>query len=262
MRLQDKVAIVTGSSRNIGLGIALRLAREGARLVVHGSNPERVEAARSAVAAAGATVIGVVSDVGTPEGGMALVERAQAEFGRIDILVNNAAVTATIRPFLDLTPDVWGRIVGVNLGSVFHCSIPAGRIMAAQRSGCIVNISSVGGFRAHRGQAAYDASKGGMDALTWAMALELAPHGIRVNAVSPGLVHTDRWEGVPDSEAAHRRSAIPLGRECSAEETAAAVAFLCSDDASYITGQVIFVDGGLTAQLRPPDAESAPPPRR
>jgi NAD(P)-dependent dehydrogenase (short-subunit alcohol dehydrogenase family) len=262
MRLQDKVAVVTGSSRNIGLGIALRLANEGARVVVHGLHAERVDAATRAVAETGAQVIGVTADVSRAEGAALLIERTMAAYGRIDILVNNAAVTATIKPFLELTPEIWDHILGVNLGGLFQCSVPVARIMARQGSGCIVNISSVGGFRAHRQQAAYDASKGGIDAATRAMALELAPLGIRVNVVSPGLVCTDRWDGVDEAELQKRRSAIPLGREGVAADTAAAVAFLCSEDAAYITGQTIFVDGGLTAQLRPPDAEQSATPRK
>jgi 3-oxoacyl-[acyl-carrier protein] reductase len=133
--------------------------------------------------------------------------------------------------------------------------------MARRGGGCIVNISSVGGSRAHRSMAPYDASKGGIEAATRAMAVDLAPHNIRVNAVAPGAVRTDRWDGVPDAEVQRRRRGIPLNREGTAEDTAAAVAFLCSEDAAYITGQVLAVDGGLLAQLRPPDAEMGLPPQ-
>ncbi len=262
MRLKDRVAVVTGSSRNIGQGIALRLAREGAAVVVHGTNPARVETSRRLVAESGGRALAVTADASCAAGAGELVDRTLAAFGRIDILVNNAAVTAVIRPFLELTPEIWERILGVNLGALFHCSVRAAREMARQGGGCIVNISSVGGSRAHRSMAPYDASKGGIEAATRAMAVDLAPHNIRVNAVSPGLVRTDRWEGVAESEVARRRRAIPLNREGNAEDTAAAVAFLCSDDAAYITGQVLAVDGGLLAQLRPADSEMAPPPQR
>ena len=262
MRLKDRVAVVTGSSRNIGRGIALRLAQEGAAVVVHGANPDRVEASRRLVAGTGARVLAVTADVSCAAGAGELIDRTLSAFGRVDILVNNAAVTAVIRPFLELTPDIWERILGVNLGALFHCSLLAARAMARQGAGCIVNISSVGGSRAHRSMAPYDASKGGIEAATRAMAVDLAPHNIRVNAVSPGLVRTDRWEGVSDAEVQRRRQAIPLNREGTVEDTAATVAFLCSDDAAYITGQVIAVDGGLLAQLRPSAAEMAPPPVR
>ena len=262
MRLKDRVAVVTGSSRNIGRGIALRLAQEGAAVVIHGATPGRVEASRRLVAETGARVLAVTADVSCAAGAEELIERTLAAFGRVDILVNNAAVTAVIRPFLALTPEIWERILGVNLGALFHCSLLAARAMARQGTGCIVNISSVGGSRAHRSMVPYDASKGGIEAATRAMAVDLAPHNIRVNAVSPGLVRTDRWEGVSDLELERRRRAIPLNREGTVEDTAAAVAFLCSDAAAYITGQVLAVDGGLLAQLRPQDAEMAPPPVR
>jgi 3-oxoacyl-[acyl-carrier protein] reductase len=251
---------VTGSSRNIGRGIALRLAQEGAAVVVHGTNPDRVDMTRRLVAETGGRVLAVAADVSTAAGAEELFDRTLAAFGRVDILVNNAAVTAVIRPFLELTPEIWERILRVNLGALFHCSVRAAREMARQGGGCIVNISSAGASRAHRSMAPYDASKGGIDAATRAMAVDLAPHNIRVNAVAPGAVRTDRWEGVPDAEVQRRRRAIPLNREGTAEDTAAAVAFLCSEDAAYITGQVLAVDGGLLAQLRPPDAEMGLPP--
>ena len=197
----------------------------------------------------------------TKDQAQALIDRTVDAFNRVDIVVNNAGIVAFIRPFLELAPEAWQRIIGVNLGGLFNVSVPAARVMAQQGSGCIVNISSVGATRAHRNMVPYDATKGGIEAATRAMALDLAPHGIRVNAIALGNVRTDRWDGVSETEIARRRKVIPLGREETADDAAAAVVFLCSDDASYITGQTLGVDGGLLAQLRPPDAESAPPPK-
>lgn len=261
MRLKDRVAIVTGSSRNLGQGIALGLAQQGARLVVNGTKDNYVQDTCRRIAEMGVPVAGVTSDVSTSDGAELLVQRALEEFGRIDILVNNAAVVAVVKHFLELTPEIWERIFAVNLGGLFQCSTRVGRVMAKQGSGCIVNIGSVGGNRAHRSMAPYDTTKGGIEAATRAMALDLAPYKIRVNAVSLGLMRTDRWEGVAETELTRRRHAIPLGREGTNEDTANAVIYFCSDESSYVTGQVMYVDGGLLAQLRPADAESAPPPK-
>jgi 3-oxoacyl-[acyl-carrier protein] reductase len=261
MKLKDRVAIVTGSSRNLGQGIALGLAREGAHIVVNGTKQDCVEATCRMIADLGAQVAGVTADVSTSQGAELLVNCALEKFGRVDILVNNAAVVAVIKHFLELTPEVWERIFAVNLGGLFQCSTRVARVMAQQRSGCIVNIGSVGSSRAHRNMAPYDTTKGGIEAATRAMAIDLAPFNIRVNAVSLGLMRTDRWDGVAETELDRRRRAIPLNREGTNEDTAETVAFLCSDAASYITGQVLYVDGGLLAQLRPADAESAPPPK-
>ena len=255
MRFKDKVAIVTGSSRNIGRSIVLRLAREGASVVVHGATAARVETVRAEVAATRAPVLAVVADIGRASEAEHLVAQTLSTFGRLDILVNNAAVVGVNGPFLELTPDAWDRIIQVNLGGMFYCSLYAARAMVRHGGGCIINISSVGGTRAHRNQGAYDASKGGIEAATRVMAIELAPHRIRVNTVSPGLVRTDRWERMTEEQIARRRRVIPLEREGLPEDTAGAVAFLCSDEAAYITGQNLCVDGGLLAQLRSPEAE-------
>lgn len=261
MRLKDQVAIVTGSSRNLGQGIALGLAREGARIVVNGSKENYVENTCRMIADLGVPVIGVTADIATSAGAELLVTRALEKFGRIDLLVNNAAVVAVIKHFLELTPEVWERIFAVNLGGLFQVSTRVARVMAQQGSGCIVNIGSVGASRAHRNMAPYDATKGGIEAATRAMAIDLASYHIRVNAISLGLMRTDRWDGVAETELARRRRAIPLNREGTNEDTARAVIFLASEESSYITGQVLYVDGGLLAQLRPADAESAPPPK-
>ena len=260
MRLQDRVAIVTGSSRNLGKGIALGLAQEGAKLVVNGTKDNYVKETVKEIADMGVAVTGVTSDVSTADGAQAIVDAAMREFGRIDILVNNAAVVAVVKHFLELTPEVWERIFAVNLGGLFQVTTRVARIMAQQGGGTIVNIGSVGGSRAHRSMAPYDTTKGGIEAATRAMALDLAPYHIRVNCISLGLMRTDRWDGVADAELARRRRAIPLNREGTNEDTARAVVFLASDDSSYTTGHVLAVDGGLLGQLRPAEAESAPPP--
>jgi 3-oxoacyl-[acyl-carrier protein] reductase len=259
MRLCNNVAIVTGSSRNIGQGIAQRLADEGAAIVVHGIDGDEVAATTSMIKDAGAAAVGVTVDIAQPDGADTLVERTLSAFGRLDILVNNAAVTAVIRPFLELTPELCRQIVDVNLLGMLQCSLAAARVMADQGGGCIVNVSSVGAGRAHRNMVAYDASKGGLEAASRAMAIDLAPYGIRVNTVQPGLVHTDRWNGVAEAELTRRRRAVPLGRAATIADVAGVVAFLCSADAAYVTGATITVDGGLSAQLRTQDTDLSAP---
>jgi 3-oxoacyl-[acyl-carrier protein] reductase len=182
-------------------------------------------------------------------------------FGGVDTLVNNAAWASPNAHFLEMDEDHWDTVIRTNLKSVYLCCSHAARLMVDQRRhGSIINISSFAAARAHRQMAAYDATKGGMEAFTRAIALDLGPFGIRVNVVGPGAIHTEEYE--PDGEDARRRrgQTVPLGRVGDPADIAGAVAFLASQDASYITGQVLYVDGGMLAQLRSPQVDKGLPP--
>ena len=261
MLLPDKVAIVTGSSKGIGRGIARRFASEGARVVVNGRGADAVEGTAQEIRAAGGNVLAVVGDV-TQRGDVdRLFEEAKRAFGTVDILVNNAQTPVNLGesgPFLTMTPDGWDGYVSANLGALFYCTYRAVRIMAPRRRGAIINISSNGASRAHRRSIAYDSVKGAMDSFTRAVAVDLAPWGIRVNGIRPGLIAVDDWLDVPESEKNRRRQVIPIGREGFPADVAWAAVFFAADDAAYTTGQLFEVDGGLLVQGRAPAAELHP----
>lgn len=247
MSLADRVAIVTGSGRGIGLAIATRLAREGAAVVIADVNGENAAAAAEGLCAAGCRARAVQADVTVPEQTRALVEAAVGSFGRLDILVNNAGVGLN-KPFLEISLEEWERTLRNNLTSTFLCSQTAASFMAGHGGGSIVNIASISGERGAQNRSAYGASKAGVIQLTKVMALELASKGIRANAVSPGPVLTAMTSVTHPPEirrAYHTR--IPLGRYAKPEEVAAAVAFLASDEARFINGHTIEVDGGFIA---------------
>jgi len=246
-RLEDRVAIVTGAAQGIGHAIAERLLAEGARVVMGDLVEARVaEAARALDPSAARTRVhaGDVSHKATAD---ALVALAVDAFGGVDILVNNAGITHAA-DFLDLEEADFDRVIAVNLKSMFLCGQAAARRMVAQRrGGAIVNMSSVNAVLAIPNQVPYVVSKGGINQLTKVMALSLAAHGIRVNAIGPGTIATEMAKkAVLGSEEAKRRilSRTPMGRLGEPEEVAAIAAFLASDDASYLTGQTIYPDGG------------------
>ncbi|HZT72173.1 MAG TPA: 3-oxoacyl-[acyl-carrier-protein] reductase [Terriglobales bacterium] len=244
-RLQDKVALVTGASRGIGRAIALRLAQEGARVAV---NYRSQEAAAAAVVAeivhGGGQALALAADVSQAEPARRLVEDAQKHFGRLDILVNNAGVVRD-NLLLTMDDDEWRQVQATNLDSCFYCCRAAARFMLRQRSGRIINISSAAGEKPNRGQVNYAASKGGINALTRALAAELAPKNITVNAVAPGMIETEMSREVRELAGDKILPYIMLNRYGRPEDIAAAVAFLASPDADYITGEVLRVDGGL-----------------
>jgi NAD(P)-dependent dehydrogenase (short-subunit alcohol dehydrogenase family) len=242
-RLTDRVAIVTGAARGIGLAIARRFADEGAAVVMADvAEAALVEAARGVPDATA-----IVADVSRKPDVGRVVEAAAARTGRIDILVNNAGITHAC-DFLDLAEDDFDRVLGVNLKSMFLCGQAVARHMVAHGvRGAIVNLSSVNAVMAIANQVPYTVSKGGVNQLTKVMALALAPHGIRVNGIGPGTIATEMARAaVLGSEEGRRRilSRTPLGRLGEPEEVAAIAAFLASDDASYLTGQTIYPDGG------------------
>ena len=262
MLLKGKVAVITGSSKGIGRGIALRFAREGAKVVINGRNAEEVKRTADEVRALGGESLEVVADVTKKDEVDRLFDATLEVFGTVDILVNNAQTPVgrgERGPFLRMTAAGWDAYVAANMGALFYCTHRAARIMAKKRKGSIINISTNGAQRAHRQSIAYDAVKGAMDAFTRAVAVDLAPWGVRVNAIRPGLIAATGWERLPEEEKQRRRSVIPLGREGWPEDIAWACVFYASDDAGYVTGQNFEVDGGLLVQGRAPCAELIQP---
>ncbi len=256
MRLPDlegKPAIVTGASRGIGVGIARVLATQGMKLTLAARSEGDLRAVAADLREKGADCQAVPADLSTAAGAGQVLQAALARYGPPHLLVNNAALLRS-KGFLELNEETYQRSFEANVRILYEISRPAAEHMAEAGGGVIVNISSVGGLRAHRGKAGYDASKGAMDALTRCMAVDLAPHGIRVNSVAPGAIlrYHDRERPGLEERLREITGGIPLGRMGTPEDIGAAVAFLASDAASYVTGQILYVDGGLTAQLTPP----------
>jgi 3-oxoacyl-[acyl-carrier protein] reductase len=245
VRLTGKAAIVTGSSRGIGAAIALKLAAEGADVVVnYRTQHGRADAVAQQIAAAGRRAVVVEADVVLPGSGERLVKTSLESFGRLDILVNNAGITRD-NLLMRMSEEDWDLVLDSNLKSAFLLTRAALRPMLRQHSGRIVNITSVGGITGNAGQANYAASKAGLIGLTRATAREVASRQITCNAVAPGMIRTDILESVAAAVLDQIRARIPLQRPGTPEDIAEAVAFLVSDGAQYITGQVINVDGGL-----------------
>ena len=254
-RFNNKVVMVTGAAHGIGRAIALRFGSEGAHVIVNDVNAADAESTVQAIIANGGSAITGIADVSDKSQVDRLFDTTLERFGTVDVLVNNAGLTNTGRHFLEADEAWWDRILAVNLKGAFLCSYRAAQVMARRRQGVIINLSSGGASRAHRGNAAYDAAKGGMEALTRAMALDLAPYGIRVNALVPGSIDS---KGMSPETKRERGEAIPLGRVGETEELAGPAAFLASEDASYITGHILVVDGGLLIQQRSPQVDIFP----
>lgn len=252
----DRVALVTGASRGIGAAIARRLATDGARVVLAARDRGRLDVVAGEIVERGGDAVVVAGDLTDESAVDQLFGRVDRWADHLDVLVNNAAsVYGTEAPLLDLPTELWDSVIAANLRTTYLCTIRAARRMATAGGGAIVNISAASAQRAHRSVVAYDTTKGGIDAFTRAAALDLASLGIRVNAVAPGAIVVEAWGDLPPDELAKRSETVPLGRLGRPEDIAAAVSFLCSEEASYVTGQVLAVDGGLLAQLRPPQVE-------
>ena len=242
MELNDKVAIVTGSARGIGRAIALKLAESGADIVV--SDISDAEPVAGEIRAIGRQSQAVAADVSSPQDVAGLVEQTIASFGRIDILVNNAGITRD-QLLLRMSDEDWDSVLRVNLKSAFLCTRGVLRHMVKQRWGRIISISSIVGIIGNAGQANYAATKAGIIGFTRSVAREVASRGITANAIAPGFIDTEMTQKLSEEQRQSAQKQIPVGYLGTPQDIAEAVAFLASEEARYITGQVLNVDGGL-----------------
>ncbi len=242
--LENKVAVVTGAGRGIGKAIALRLAGEGATIAACGRTLANVEATASEVAKAGGKATAYTVDVANGAQVAETCEKILREFGRVDVLVNNAGVTRD-QLLLRMTDEEWDTVLDTNLKGAFHFTKSLSRAMLKQRSGRIINITSIIGLTGNAGQSNYAASKAGLIGFTKSVARELASRNITANAVAPGFIVTEMTEALGEPAREMLKTRIALGRLGAAEDVANVVLFLASDLAAYVTGQVITVDGGL-----------------
>ncbi len=251
-RLENQVVLVTGAGHGIGRAVAVRFAEEGALVAVNDLNGPRAKETADAI---GTQAFAIAGDVSSKAGVDAIFDAVLARYGRLDVLVNNAGNIHAARHFLEGDETWWDQMLNVNLKGSFLCAHRAAHIMARQRRGVILSMSSGGATKAHRGNVAYDASKGGIEAMTRAMALDLAPYGVRVNAIVPGLILT---YDLDEAAAAERGKVVPLGRLGTPEDLAGPTVFLATEDARYITGACLVVDGGVLVQQRSPQVETFP----
>lgn len=243
--LENKVAVVTGASRGIGRAIAIELAAKGATVIVnYNGSAEKAEEVKNIIEADGGTAFAAQCDVSDYSACETFIQGVIKEHGSLDILVNNAGVTRD-GLLMKMSEEDFDRVIDTNLKGAFNTIRFTARQMLKQKSGRIINLSSVVGVTGNAGQANYAASKAGVIGLTKATAKELASRGITVNAIAPGFIETDMTEVLPEKVKEATIAQIPLGKFGKAEQVAAAAAFLASEDAAYITGQVLHVDGGL-----------------
>jgi NAD(P)-dependent dehydrogenase (short-subunit alcohol dehydrogenase family) len=252
MRLQDKIALVTGAGQGIGKGIALRLAQEGADVAVnypYTGVREKAEDTAAQIRAYGRKALVVQADVSNSADVQQMINSTIENFGKLDILVNNAGVDVHV-PFLEMTEEEWDYIIDVNLKGNFLCSQAAARAMLQTGGGKIVIISSIHSMQTYQRITAYAAAKGGLNAMTRQLALELAPYHINVNCVAPGSINVEKYvDLIPDFDPHMFDHEIPLGSIGYPEDIAGAVVYFASDDARWVTGQVLVVDGGTSARL-------------
>lgn len=245
LSLANRIAVVTGASRGIGRAIALELAQRGAAVVInYHASAQAAEDVAAQINAAGGKAAVFQADVADFQQSQALIKFAIETFGGLDILVNNAGITRD-NLILRMTEEDWDIVQNTNLKSTFNCSKAAVRHMLRKNYGRIINITSVAGQMGNAGQVNYSASKAGQIGFTKALAREVAARSITVNAIAAGYIETDIWAKVPEEARQNILNLIPLGRKGTAEEIAYAVAFLASQQAAYITGQILAVDGGM-----------------
>ena len=243
-KLDGKIAIVTGAARGIGRTIAEALAREGADLALCDCQVEWLNDTVASVQSLGRKAMAGAADVGNAAAVDAFVNQVMTHYGRVDILVNNAGITRD-KLLIRMSDDDWDQVIRINLTGAFLLSRSVAKIMMKQRSGCMVNIASIIGLIGNAGQCNYAASKAGLIALSKSMAKELAGRGLRVNAVAPGFIVSKMTDALSDDVRNQMMAAIPAGRFGTADDVAKSVVFLASDDAAYVTGQVLSVNGGM-----------------
>lgn len=245
MLLDGKIALVTGGSRGIGRAVAIELAKEGATVAInYAGNKAAAEEVQSIITEMGGKAMIIQADVSDEKSATQMVEGVIAQLGGVDILVNNAGITRD-GLFIRMKEEDWNAVINTNLTGIFNCTKVAAKYMMKKRSGRIINMSSVSGIMGNAGQTNYAAAKAGVIGFTKSLAREMASRGITVNAVAPGFIATDMTAAMPEKAQEHVLTSIPLGKMGKPEDIANAVLFLASDKASYITGQVIHVDGGM-----------------
>lgn len=244
--LEGRAALVTGASRGIGRAVALVLAEAGCAVAAnYASSASATEQLVAEIEDGGGRAVALAGDVADPASAGQLVSATAEAFGRVDILVNNAGVNRD-GLVLRMSDEDWQRVIAVDLSGAFYCAREAAKVMVRQRSGVIVNMASVVGLIGNAGQANYSAAKAGLTGLTKSLARELASRSIRVNAIAPGFIDTEMTQSLTEQVREKALAQIPLARFGGAEDVAHLVRFLCTDEAAYITGQVIAVDGGMT----------------
>jgi 3-oxoacyl-[acyl-carrier protein] reductase len=245
MHLDGQVAIVTGASRGIGRAVAIALAKVGAKVVInYAGNAEAAEEVRKTIISGGGQAITFQANVADNNAVDALVKAAIDTYGKIDILVNNAGITKDAL-LMRMKDEDWDAVINTNLKGIFYCTKAVSKVMMKQRSGKIINMTSVVGIMGNAGQANYAAAKAGVIGFTKSMAKELASRGINVNAIAPGFIATDMTNALSDQVKSDLAAKVPLNRLGTPEDVAAAVVFLATDSAKYITGQTLNVDGGM-----------------
>lgn len=244
MKLFERVAVVTGAGRGLGAAMARRLAEEGARVVIVDINGEDAECAAVELVQDGYEAVAEACDVTSRQQVAEVMQRVNERFGRLDILVNNAGITRDAS-FFKMTDDQWRTVLDVNLTSMFICTQEAARYMVEKQSGRVICISSLSGNEGNFGQANYSAAKAGVIGFVKSLSKELARKGVLINAVSPGFIESEMTAQIPEKVRDKLIARVPQGRGGQPEEVAGVVAFLCTDDAAYMNGQILNVNGGM-----------------